>query len=155
MAGGSRGSRRRGRICRRRGGSKLSVRGEGNGDIVVKPGSRSCGEGFCFRGHRIRQVGRMRVDANGDVYIPYSEDEESGMDVEAGATDGVADFGGASGAADGMQMALVGVPDETITVGADGVADDGFDVVAEGVPADAIEIAALGVLLMVSRLQKT
>ena len=85
----------------------------------------------------------MRVDANGDVYVPDSEDEESGMVVDAGGVE-MADFGAGSGAADGAQMAIVGVPAETITIGAVGVAEDGFDVVTKGVPADAVEVVSDG-----------
>ncbi|KAG2544591.1 hypothetical protein PVAP13_9KG010120 [Panicum virgatum] len=84
MASGGRASRRRGRIYRCRGGSKRA-RSEGNGERI------------CVRGHRITLVGRMRVDANGDFYVPDSVDEESGMVVDAGGVE-MADFGAGLGA---------------------------------------------------------
>ena len=114
-------------------------------DSEIKPSSADSAKDawICVRGHRITLVGRMRVDANGDVYVPDSEDEESGMVVDAGGVE-MADFGAGSGAADGAQMAIVGVPTETIAIGAVGVAEDGFDVVTKGVPADAVEVASDG-----------
>ncbi|CAO2205214.1 unnamed protein product [Urochloa humidicola] len=107
MAAGRTCPRRRGWIRRRRGGSKLGGRGGGNDDLVLKPGSHSSSvEWIYVRGYRIRLQGRMRVDANGDVYVPDSEDEEPDMEVEAG---GVADLRGANAAADGKQMVAVGI----------------------------------------------
>lgn len=76
-------------------GAKLSIDDGGMDDILVKPDNRDCGEWICVRGHRIRRTGRMRVDANGDVYIPDSEDEEADMKMEGGGVD-LADLGGAS-----------------------------------------------------------
>lgn len=104
---------------------------------------RRCDEGICVRGHRIRLLGRMRVDANGDVYAPDSDEEKSGMEVKASGLEMV-DLGGASGPANGIQMAFVGVPTDAIEVDADGIAGDGSDVVAEGVPVDAVELPAGG-----------
>ncbi|RCV39020.1 hypothetical protein SETIT_8G189200v2 [Setaria italica] len=130
MAGGGRGPRRRNWICRCCGGSKLGGRARGNDDIVVKLGSRNRGEWICVRGHPVRWVGCMCVDANGDVYIPDSEDEESGMEMEWGAKE-VADLGAASVTTGGVQMA-------------DGVVGDGIDVAAESVAMDAVEVAAKG-----------
>jgi hypothetical protein len=85
MAAGARCRRRRSWISsiRRRGvGAKLSIDDGGMDDILVKRNNRDCGEWICVRGHRIRRTGRMRVDANGDVYIPDSEDEEGDMKME-------------------------------------------------------------------------
>ncbi|CAN6330038.1 unnamed protein product, partial [Urochloa humidicola] len=124
MAAGGTCPRRRGRIRRRRGGSKLGSRGGGNDEFVLKLGDHSsCGEWISVRGHRIRLEGRMRVDANGDVYVPDSEDEEPGMKVEVNGVK-VAGSGGANAAADAMQMAAVGVPPDTISVGANTVVRD-------------------------------
>ncbi|CAN6345529.1 unnamed protein product [Urochloa humidicola] len=87
MAAGGTCPWRRGRIRQRRGGSKLGSRSEGNDEFVLKPGDHSsCGEWISVHGHRIRLEGRMRVDANGDMYVPDSEDEEPGMKVEYAAT---------------------------------------------------------------------
>jgi len=41
-------------------------------------------------------------------------------------------------------MAIVGVPTETIAIGANGVAEDGFDVVTKGIPANAVEVVSDG-----------
>ncbi|CAN6208745.1 unnamed protein product [Urochloa humidicola] len=118
MAGDGRVPRRRiSWVRRHRRASKLSGCGGLNGDLVLKPGNRSCGEWVCVRGHRIRLQGRMRVDTNGNVYVPDSEDEEPGMEVEVGGVK-VADLEGA---------AVVG---------------DGFDVAAEGGEADGVKVPA-------------
>ncbi|CAL5011577.1 unnamed protein product [Urochloa decumbens] len=139
MAAGGTCPRRRGWICRRRGGSKLGGHGGGNDDLVLKPGSRSrCGEWIYVHGHRIRRQGRMRVDANGDVYVPDSEDEEPDIEEEVGKVE-VADLGGANAAADGMQIAAVGVPLGAISVGANTVVRN-VDA-AESIPADAVTVA--------------
>ena len=93
--------------------------------------------------------GDYRIETHGgasgsvDPIVPHSEDEESGMVVDAGGVE-MADFGAGLGAADGAQMAIVGVPTETIAIGAIGVAEDGFDVVTKGVPADAVEVVSDG-----------
>ncbi|RLM65730.1 hypothetical protein C2845_PM16G24980 [Panicum miliaceum] len=72
----------------------------------------------------------MRVAANGDVYVPDSEDEASGMEVESG----------------GVEVADLGVSADGIAVGPDRVVDveDGLDAEVEGVPVDAVEVAADG-----------
>lgn len=54
----------------------------------------------------------MRVDADGNVYVPDSEDEETGLEVETS----------------GEQMAAGGVPADAIVTGADTVSTDGVDV---------------------------
>ncbi|CAO2046084.1 unnamed protein product [Urochloa humidicola] len=139
MAAGGTCPRRRGRIRRRRGGSKLGIRGGGNDEFALKLGDHSsCGEWISVRGHRIRLEGRMCVDANDDVYVPDSEDEEPGMKVEVNGVK-VAGSGGANAAADAMQMAAVGVPPDTISVGANTVVRD-IDVAAESILADAAHI---------------
>lgn len=128
MAGGGRCPRHRNRILRRRGGSKLGGRGGGSDDPVLTPSCHNrWGEWICVRGHRITLQGRMRVGANGDVYVPDSEEEDSSMEVEVGGAD-VADSGGAMAAVDGMQMAVVGVPPDSIAVGSD---KDAANVVGE------------------------
>ncbi|CAL4964606.1 unnamed protein product [Urochloa decumbens] len=130
MAGGGRCRRRRSCISsiRRRGvGSKLSIDGGGIDDIPMKPVNRDRDEWICVRGHRIRRSGRMRVDSNGGVYVPDSEDEEADMEMEVGSVD-LANSGGAS------------VTPDAIAVGADGVMGDGIDVAAEGIPADAVNV---------------
>lgn len=73
----------------------------------------------------------MRVDANGDVYVPDSEDEESGMEVDARGLE-VADLGGASVTAACLQM------DDRVLV-------DGVDGTVESVPVDDVEVTAEGV----------
>jgi hypothetical protein len=119
-------------------GAKLSIHDEGmddifvkpvNRDVLIKPDNRDCGEWICVRGHRIRRRGRMRVDANNDVYITDSEDEEDGMEIEACSVN-VADLGGASVAPNG------------IVVGGDKVMVDGVDVATEGIPVGAVNVAA-------------
>ncbi|CAM0144683.1 unnamed protein product [Urochloa decumbens] len=128
MAGGGRCRRRRSWISsirRRGGGSKLSMDGGGIDDIHVKPDNRDRGEWICVRGHRIRRSGRMRVDSNGSVYVPDSEDEEADMEMEEGSVN-LANSGGTS------------VAPDAIAVGGDGVMGDGVDAAAEGIPADAV-----------------
>ncbi|CAN6191805.1 unnamed protein product [Urochloa humidicola] len=150
MAAGGMGPRRRGWIRMRRGGSKLGGHSGGNADLVVKPGNRnSCGEWVYVRGHRIRLQGRMRVDANGEVYVPDSEDEEPDMEKEVGGVKvsdfgnvKVSDLGGANAAADGMKMTAVGLPPGAISVGANTVVRD-VDA-AKSIPADAVTVAAEG-----------
>ncbi|KAF8696801.1 hypothetical protein HU200_036438 [Digitaria exilis] len=128
MASGGRCRRRRSWIRRhRRGGSKLEGCGGGNDDAPNKLGSCSSGEWISVRGHRIKLRGRMRVDGNGDIYIPDSEDEEPAVEVEAGDVE-VANLGGALVAANGLQIG-------------DGVKSDGLDLATESVPADAVKVA--------------
>ncbi|CAO1940538.1 unnamed protein product [Urochloa humidicola] len=130
MAGGGRCRRRRSRVSsiRRRGvGAKLSVHGGGIEDNV-KPDNREHGEWICQHGHRITRRGHMRVDANGGLYVLDSEDEDAGMEMEAGGVD-LADLGGAS------------VTPDAVTIGRDGVMGNGVDVAAEeSIPADAVNI---------------
>ncbi|CAL5012802.1 unnamed protein product [Urochloa decumbens] len=131
MAAGGRCPRRRSWIRRRRGDSKLGGHGGGNDDPVLTPGGRShCRDWRCVRGHRSRLQGRMRVAANGDVYVPDSENEES--DMEVGGSD-VAVSGGATATVDGI---AVGGDKDTVD------AVDVVDVVAESIPADAVKVAA-------------
>ncbi|CAO2168523.1 unnamed protein product [Urochloa humidicola] len=140
MAGGRRFPRRRSWIRRRRVGAKLASGGDD--DPVLSPGGRThCGEWRCVRGVPIRLEGRMRVGANGDVYVPDSEDEESVMEVEVGGAD-VADSGGATATVDGMRMAIVGVPPDSIAIGSDKEAADVVHVVAESILADGVKVAA-------------
>ena len=73
--------------------------------------------------------------------VPDSEDEESGVEMEASGVEG-ADLGGSSVTMNGMQMAAVGVPADAIAAGADGVMVDGIDVVAEGVYVGVVKVAA-------------
>ncbi|CAL4988087.1 unnamed protein product [Urochloa decumbens] len=152
MAAGRTCLRRRGRIRRRCGGSKLGGRSGGNDDLVLKPSDHgdhsSCGEWISVRGHRIRLQGRMRVDANGHVYVPDSEDEEPGMEVEAGAVE-VADLGGLNAAADAMQMAAVGVPLDAITVAAKGGDADGIKAAADTSTSDKLHPEVVARLKMV------
>ncbi|CAN6209970.1 unnamed protein product [Urochloa humidicola] len=129
MAGGSRRPRRCSWIRRRRRGSKLGGSSGGNDNIAMNPGSRSCEEWIWVRGHRIRRQGRMRVDSNGNLFVPDSEDEELGMETKASGAD-VAD----------LRVALV-APD-AIAVGADGVMGDGVDVASESIPTDSVNVAA-------------
>ncbi|KAF8779349.1 hypothetical protein HU200_002614 [Digitaria exilis] len=128
MASGGRCRRRRSWIHRhRRGGSKLEGRGGGNDDAPNKLGSCSSGEWISVRGHRIKLRGRMRVDGNGDIYIPDSEDEEPTVEVEAGDVE-VAN------------MTDLEVPVNPKAIG-DGVKSDGLDLATESVPADAVKVA--------------
>ncbi|CAL4886619.1 unnamed protein product [Urochloa decumbens] len=141
MATGGRCRRRRSWISsirRRHGsGSKLSSHGGGNDDILVDSSNREYGEWICARGYRIRRTACMRVDANGGVYVPDSEDEESSKEVQAGGV-GIerTNLGGASVTADGMLL-----PDVAVPMGAVAIGTDGFpaDATAEGVPSAAAE----------------
>jgi hypothetical protein len=72
----------------------------------------------------------MRVDSNGDVYVPDSEDEESRMDVGARGLE-VADLEAAPFNAGSLQMV-------------DGITADDVDAAMEGIPANAVEVAAEG-----------
>ncbi|KAF8671844.1 hypothetical protein HU200_049841 [Digitaria exilis] len=107
--------------------SKLGGRGEGADNIIVKPGSRNSEE--------LR--GRMRVDTDGDVYVPDSEDEESGLQVET-VGEGLVDFGGISAAKNGEHIAVGGGPADAIAIGANTVSTDGVDVTAGGM----VDVAA-------------
>nr|CAB3451430.1 unnamed protein product [Digitaria exilis] len=106
MAGRGRCRRRRSWIQQRCQGSKLGGRGEGAGDILVKPNNHRYGEWICVRGHRIRLRGRMRVDADGDVYVPDSEDEEVDLGgISVAANGDHMDVAAEEGAADGVKVA--------------------------------------------------
>jgi hypothetical protein len=85
--------------------SKLDGRGgrKENNNITKKPYIHIYGEWICVRGHRIRRSGRMRVDDKGDVYVPDSEDEESGMKVDPCVLQ-VDDLGSALATADCLEM---------------------------------------------------
>ncbi|CAO1945874.1 unnamed protein product [Urochloa humidicola] len=63
------------------------------------------------------------------------------MEVEVGGAD-VADSGGATATVDGMQMAIVGVPPDSIAIGSDKEAADVVHVVAESILADGVKVAA-------------
>lgn len=136
MAGGGRCPRRRSWIRRLRRDSKLGGRGEGAGAIIVKPGNRSSGEWICVRGHRIRLRGRMRVAADGDVYVPDSEDEESGVEVETDG-EGLVDLGGIPVAGNSKQIAVGEVPADAIDV----AVGASVDVAAEEGTADDVNVA--------------
>jgi hypothetical protein len=41
-----------------------------NDNITKKPDNRIYGEWIYERGHRIKRSGHMRVDDNGEVYVP-------------------------------------------------------------------------------------
>ncbi|CAN6200254.1 unnamed protein product [Urochloa humidicola] len=142
MAAGGTCPRRRGWIRQRRGGSKLGGHGGGNKDLILKPSNRNnCGEWIYVRGHRIKLQGRMRVDANGEVYVPDSEDEEPSMEEEVGGVE-VSDLGGANATMDGMQMAAIELPSGAISVGANTVVRD-VDA-AKSIPADVVTVGAEG-----------
>ncbi|CAN6353993.1 unnamed protein product, partial [Urochloa humidicola] len=141
--GGGRCRRRRSwisRIRRRLGVSKLSSDDGENHDIPVKADNHDYGEWICPREYRIQRRGHMRVDANGGVYVPDSEDEESSKEVEEGGVGiEVTSLGGASVATDGVQLPDVAVPTSAIAIGADGFAADAIDAAAVGVPSVAAE----------------
>ncbi|CAN6331653.1 unnamed protein product [Urochloa humidicola] len=141
--GGGRCRRRRSwisRIGRRLGVSKLSSDDGENHDIPVKADNHDYGEWICPREYRIQRRGHMRVDANGGVYVPDSEDEESSKEVEEGGVGiEVTSLGGASVATDGVQLPDVAVPTSAIAIGADGFAADAIDAAAVGVPSVAAE----------------
>ncbi|CAN6253224.1 unnamed protein product [Urochloa humidicola] len=149
MAGGGRVPRPRiSWVRRHRRASKLGGRGGHKGDLVLKTGNRSCGEWICVRGHRIRLEGRMRVDTNGNVYVPDSEDEEPGMEVEAGDVE-VADLEGTAVAGDGVDVEAEGGEADGVKVAADAASGDemhpegdGVGVKAEGGDADGVKVAA-------------
>ncbi|CAN6338282.1 unnamed protein product [Urochloa humidicola] len=124
MAGGDRIPRRGiSWVHRHRRSSKQGARDRENGDLVLKPGKQSCGEWICVHGQRIKLQGRMRVDNNGNVYVPDSEDEEPGMGVEAGSVE-AADSGGAAVTGDGIDVAAEGGEVDGVKVVSDAVSGD-------------------------------
>ncbi|CAN6354046.1 unnamed protein product [Urochloa humidicola] len=148
MAGGGKHPQRPSWIRRRRGGSKLGGPHGGNDDIDTKSASRSSGEWICVRGHRIRRCGRMRVDPDGNLYVPDSEEDEAPVDPDSNLCvpdseeDEAPDMEVESSGVDLADSGGTSVASVAIAVGANRVVGDGVDAAAEGIPVDAANVAA-------------
>jgi hypothetical protein len=86
MSGGGRCPRRhRWSHRRHEGGTKICDVDDGVKRVVKRPGVgilSDAKDSICAPDHRIGQ-GRLRVNAEGILYVPDSEDEDSNMEVDA------------------------------------------------------------------------